>query len=208
MSSYLIMHAKQKRNFKLLCKKQTCRTCLLQTFNRIFSPSVCIQIRKKCGSSTGNQNGPKLHELVCRLCWTTNLQTIHRTISWHFWQIHWWLLIETASCTSVDLERFVDYVNGFHHALEFTWDSQTCMSFQDISVSINGDALATSVFYKPTDSHIFCFPPPTLTTRSNPSIIPPIFASSPPWQRWQRFWFQNFGNENLFLSNGAIQLIY
>ena len=54
----------------------------------------------------------------------------------------------TASCTRVDLERFINYVNGFHHALKFTWEiSETCVSFLDISVSINGDALATSVSY-------------------------------------------------------------
>ena len=33
----------------------------------------------------------------------------------------------TASCTRVDLERFITYVNGFHHALKFTWEiSETC----------------------------------------------------------------------------------
>ena len=56
----------------------------------------------------------------------------------------------------MDLERFINYVNGFHHALKFTWViSETCVSFLDISVSINGDALATSVSYKPTDSHSY-----------------------------------------------------
>ena len=62
----------------------------------------------------------------------------------------------TASCTRVGLERFINYVNGFHHALKFTWEiSVTCVSFLDISISINGDALATSVSYKPTDSHSY-----------------------------------------------------
>ena len=62
----------------------------------------------------------------------------------------------TASCTRADLEGFINYVNGFHHALKFTWEiSETCVSFLDISVSINGDALATSVSYKPTDSHSY-----------------------------------------------------
>ena len=56
----------------------------------------------------------------------------------------------------MDLERFINYVNGFHHALKFTWEiSETCVSFLDISVSINGDAFATSVSYKPTDSHSY-----------------------------------------------------
>ena len=45
---------------------------------------------------------------------------------------------------SVDLERFINYVNGFHHALKFTWEiSETCLSFLNISLSSNGDALAT-----------------------------------------------------------------
>ena len=59
----------------------------------------------------------------------------------------------TASCTRVDLERFV---NGFHHALTFTWEiSEICVSFLDISGSINGDALTTSVSYSlPTHSYL------------------------------------------------------
>ena len=52
----------------------------------------------------------------------------------------------TASCTHMDLERFINYVNSFHYSLKFTWEiSKTCVSFLDISVLINGDALATSV---------------------------------------------------------------
>ena len=43
----------------------------------------------------------------------------------------------TAISTRVDLERFINYVNGFHPALKFTLEiSETCMSFFDISVSI------------------------------------------------------------------------
>ena len=62
----------------------------------------------------------------------------------------------TTSCTRADLQGFINYVNGFHHALKFTWEiSETCVSFLDISVSINGDTLATSVSYKPTDSHSY-----------------------------------------------------
>ena len=63
----------------------------------------------------------------------------------------------TCLCTrAVDLERFINYVNGFHHALKFTWGiRETCVSFLDISVSINGNTLATSVSYKPTDSHSY-----------------------------------------------------
>ena len=52
----------------------------------------------------------------------------------------------TASCTRADLERFINYVNGFHHALKFTWEiSETFVSFLDISIWINGDALTTLI---------------------------------------------------------------
>ena len=61
----------------------------------------------------------------------------------------------TTSCSRVDLERFINFVDNFHPALKFAWEiSETCVSFQDVLVSINGDALATSVAYKPTDSQL------------------------------------------------------
>ena len=60
----------------------------------------------------------------------------------------------TASCTRVDLERSL--ITLIHPVLKFTWEiSETCVSLLYISVSINGDALATSVSYKPTDSHSY-----------------------------------------------------
>ena len=47
-------------------------------------------------------------------------------------------------------------VNNFHPALQFTWEiSETSVSFLDILVSIIGNRLVTSVFYKPTDSHTY-----------------------------------------------------
>ena len=79
----------------------------------------------------------------------------------------------TASFTRVDLERFINYVNGFHHAFKFTWEiSETCVSFLDTctSVSINDDALATSVSYKPTDSHSYLLFSSSHPTPSNPSL--------------------------------------
>ena len=54
------------------------------------------------------------------------------------------------------LEQFINYVNNFHPALQFTWEiSETSVSFLDILVTINGNRLVTSVFYKPTDSHSY-----------------------------------------------------
>ena len=62
----------------------------------------------------------------------------------------------TASCSCGKLECFINYVNNFHPALQFTWEiSETSVSFLDILVSINGNRLTTSVFYKPTDSHSY-----------------------------------------------------
>jgi hypothetical protein len=49
----------------------------------------------------------------------------------------------------VELERFINFVNNFHPALQFTWEiSGTSVSFLDILVSINGNKLVTSVFFK------------------------------------------------------------
>ena len=78
----------------------------------------------------------------------------------------------TASCSRVDLERFINFVNGFHPSLQFTWEiSETSVSFLDILVSINGNKLTTSVFYKPTDSHsylLYSSSHPSHTKRSIP----------------------------------------
>ena len=61
-----------------------------------------------------------------------------------------------ASCSRGELEQFINYVNNFHPALQFTWEiSETSVSFLDILVTMNGNRLVTSVFYKPTDSHSY-----------------------------------------------------
>ena len=61
-----------------------------------------------------------------------------------------------ASCSRIDLDCFINFVNDFYPALQFTWEiSETSVSFLDILVSINGNKLSTSVFYKPTDSHSY-----------------------------------------------------
>ena len=58
--------------------------------------------------------------------------------------------IGSASCSRVELESFINFVNDFHPALQFTWEiSETSVSFLDILVSINGNRLTISVFYKP-----------------------------------------------------------
>ncbi len=68
--------------------------------------------------------------------------------------------------------EFINYVNNFHPALQFTWEiSETSVSFLDILISINGNRLVTSVFYKPTDSHsypLYSSSHPNHTKRSIP----------------------------------------
>ena len=64
--------------------------------------------------------------------------------------------VGTASCSRGEFECFINYVNNFHPAFQFTWEiSETSVSFLYIQVSINGNRLTTSVFYKPTDSHSY-----------------------------------------------------
>ena len=64
--------------------------------------------------------------------------------------------IGTASCSRGELACFISYIKNFHPALQFTWEiSETSVSFLDILVSINGNRITTSVFYKPTDSHSY-----------------------------------------------------
>ena len=76
--------------------------------------------------------------------------------------------VGTASCSRGKLECFINYVNNFHSALQFTWEiRETSVSFLDILVSINGNRLTTSVFYKPTDSHSYLLIP---TTPSSPFL--------------------------------------
>ena len=56
----------------------------------------------------------------------------------------------------VKLESFINFVNDFHPALQFTWEiSETSISFLNIPVSINGNRLTTSVFHKLIDSHSY-----------------------------------------------------
>ena len=61
-----------------------------------------------------------------------------------------------TSCTKEELERFTGFVNSFHPALKFTWKiSETSVTFLDINISVQDNKLATSVHYKPTDSHSY-----------------------------------------------------
>ena len=55
-----------------------------------------------------------------------------------------------------DLLPFMNFVNTFHPALDFTWEiSTTSVVFLDINISLVEGSLVTSVHYKPTDSHSY-----------------------------------------------------
>ena len=77
----------------------------------------------------------------------------------------------TASCLRAGLEPFISFVNNFHPAFKYTWEiSRTWVSFLDILVSINGNALKTSVSYKPTDSHCYLLFSSSHSNHTNKSI--------------------------------------
>jgi hypothetical protein len=62
----------------------------------------------------------------------------------------------TADCGEANLLSFMEFVDQFHPALRFTWEISTnSVNFLDMSISFNGDQLATSVHYKETDSHSY-----------------------------------------------------
>ena len=72
-----------------------------------------------------------------------------------------------TSCTKEELERFIGFVNSFHPALKFTWKiSETSVTFLDINISVRDNKLATSVHYRPTDSHSYL-----LYSSSHPSHV-------------------------------------
>ncbi|CAH3106973.1 unnamed protein product [Pocillopora meandrina] len=71
------------------------------------------------------------------------------------------------SSTREELTQFIAAVNSFHPALKYTWDiSDTSLAFLDIKISIEGNGLCTSVYYKPTDSHSYL-----LYSSSHPSHV-------------------------------------
>ena len=85
------------------------------------------------------------------------------------------------------MECFINYVNNFHPALQFTWQiSETSVSFLDILVSINDNRLPTSVFYRPTDSHSYLLYSSSHPNHTKQSIFLSVSSSSLPLQwRWR-----------------------
>ena len=75
--------------------------------------------------------------------------------------------IGAISSSREELDHFITSVNSFHPALKYTWEiSETSLAFLDIKVSISGNALCTSVHYKPTDSYSYL-----LYSSSQPSHV-------------------------------------
>ena len=66
-----------------------------------------------------------------------------------------------------ELTQFKTVINSFHPALKYTWEIfDTSLAFLDIKISIEGNGLCTSVYYKPTDSHSYL-----LYSSSHPSHV-------------------------------------
>ena len=53
-----------------------------------------------------------------------------------------------------ELNQFITAVNSFHPALKYTWEiSNTFLAFLAIKISMEGNGLCISVYYKCIDSH-------------------------------------------------------
>ena len=75
--------------------------------------------------------------------------------------------IGATSSTKEELTQFITAINYFHPALKYTWEiCDTSLAFLDIKISIEGNGLCTSVYYKPTDSHSYL-----LYSSSHPSHV-------------------------------------
>ena len=75
--------------------------------------------------------------------------------------------IGATSSAREELTQFITAVNSFNPALKYTWEiSDTSLAFLDIKISIGGNGLCISVYYKPTDSHSYL-----LYSSSHPSRV-------------------------------------
>ena len=83
-----------------------------------------------------------------------------------------------ASCSKPDLERFLQFVCAFHPALRYTVTiSDSQLSLLDILLTVTGNKISTSVFFKETDSHSY------LTYNSS---HPPACKDSIPYSQFLR----------------------
>ena len=111
--------------------------------------------------------------------------------------------VGTASCSRGELECFINYVNNFHPAVQFTREiSETGVSLLDILVFINGNRLITSVFYKPTDSHSYL-----LYSSSHPNHTKQSIPFSQ-FLRLRRLCSEDEDFQSKSLSNAAIPPLF
>ena len=62
--------------------------------------------------------------------------------------------LQSVHCLSVN--HFIDFVCNFHPYFQFTYNvSDKEVEFLDIKLSVSGERLATSVYYKDNDSHSY-----------------------------------------------------
>ena len=65
-------------------------------------------------------------------------------------------IIGATSLPLTDLQKFIDYTNNFHPALQFTYTiTEASIPFLDILLTISDNQISTSIYYKPTDAHCF-----------------------------------------------------
>ena len=77
-----------------------------------------------------------------------------------------------TSLPESDLLNFIHYMQSFHPSIKFTFDiSPTSVTFLDISVSIEDGSFATSIHYKPTDSHSYLHYTSSHTPSTRNSIV-------------------------------------
>ena len=64
--------------------------------------------------------------------------------------------IGASSLHRPELMQFINYVCNFNPAIQYTYEiSELTLSFLDISLRIDGDAISTSIYSKPTDTHSY-----------------------------------------------------
>ena len=61
-----------------------------------------------------------------------------------------------ASCSEEDLRQFLEFASSFHPNLEYTWSVSTDkLPLLDIYMKPQANRIATSIYYKATDSHSY-----------------------------------------------------
>lgn len=61
-----------------------------------------------------------------------------------------------ASCSEQELNDFIRFMSSFHPAIKYTYTiTETQLPFLDISLSVTGNHISSSVHYKDTDSHCY-----------------------------------------------------